>query len=212
MGPAGSAGDILRLDIYWKGTKDWEQMEVEDAAFLQWAAKRLAREMRERTIAGRLPSGHRVAPLSKRYAAYKTKRGGRPVRDGVLSGSMWAGLAIRRLQLKTRARIQFDGAHRSGQRLTYTPTRGKYKGQERTRNLTNQAVANFWALRTRAGRPLPESYNGRPGHTFLEMDDPQRRWLGIEFERRVILKNAANLPPIKEIERKFQRELRGGGD
>jgi hypothetical protein len=193
-----SAGTLLDLDIVWRGTRDFSDLELEDAAYLVYAGKRLANEIRERTIAGRLPSGRRTAALSPRYIKYKTGKGGRRIRDGVVTGSMWRGFGITRKKGKTAITIGFSGAHRPSGKVEYKPTRGKYKGQTRTKNVTNQYVANSWALRGRSGVPYSlSSFNGRPAHVFTETDDIQELWIAREYEMRVLHKGIDELPPIK---------------
>jgi len=192
------AGTLLDLDIVWRGTRDFSDLELEDAAYLVYAGKRLANEIRERTIAGRLPTGRRTAKLSKRYTAYKVKQGGRAMRDGVVTGSMWRGFGVRRRKGKTDLVIGFSGAHKPSGETNYVPRRGKYKGQTRTKNVTNQYVANSWALRGRTGVPYSlSSFNGRPAHAFTETDDIQELWIAREYEMRVLHKGIDELPPIK---------------
>jgi len=189
---------LLDLDIVWRGTRDLSDLSLEDAAYLVWAGKKLAKEIRERTISGRLPTGRRTAKLSPRYLRYKLSKGGRPMRDGIVTGSMWRGFGLRRVKGKTDAIIGFSGAHKPSGKTTYVPTRGKYKGQQRTKNVTNQYVANSWALRGRKGVPYSlSSFNGRPAHTFTEADDIQKLWIWREYEMRVLHKGIDDLPPIK---------------
>ena len=196
------AESLLSVDVYWRNTKHLEAMEFEDREFLSYAANRLAKEIKARSIRGRLPDGSASPPLSKRYAKAKVKRyGARPVRDFVRTGSMWMGFGIVGRKGKTAIRLGFSGAHKPSGKVTYVPTRGKYRGQTRTKNVSNQKIANMAALFTRGGRPLPENYRGDPGMRFIDASRKQHEWIVKEFERRVLRRNWAALPPDAELER-----------
>ena len=194
------AESLVGLSIKWSGSKDFSMLALESAEYMQYSSNRMAREIRARTISGRLPSRHRTSSVSKRYAAYKVKHGARPMRDSVLTGQMWRGWGPKRKKGSTTATLGFGGNHRAlgmDEREVYVPERGKYKGQTSERNLTNQRIANRWALRARSGAPHPESYSGRPFHCFTEADDIQKVWYRREYEIRVLKKGLDELPPIK---------------
>lgn len=208
---------LVGVEVRWTGTKNLAELELESAEYLVWAGSRLAREIKQRTISGRLPTRHRTAPLSKNYLPYKQSQGGRAMRDGVVTGQMWRGWRVAKPKGNTSVKIGFAGNHKSyagdEYKEDYTASRGKYKGIRRRRNVTNQMVANRWALRTRKGYALPESYSGRPAHAFTEADDIQKRWLPRQYEMRVLNIGLDNLPPIKGMgertargqKRKFER-------
>jgi hypothetical protein len=189
---------LLDLNIVWKGTRDLSDLALEDAAYLVYGAKWLAKQIRERTIAGRLPTGRRTAKLSPRYLKYKLSQGGRPMRDGIVTGSMWRGFGVRRVKGKTDAIIGFTGTHKPSGTTPGTIKSGVNKGKPINRKVSNQKVANSWALRGRKGVPYSlSSFNGRPAHVFTEADDIQKEQLWREYEMRVLHKGIDELPPIR---------------
>lgn len=191
---------LVGLDIRWTGSQDFSKLPLESAEYMKYSSERMAREIRARTISGRLPSRFRTHTLSKRYAKWKGEQGARPIRDGVVSGQMWRGWGAYRVKNKNEVTLGFRGQHRPSGNQSSEPFKaraGKYKGQWRSRTLTNQRIANRWALRGRRGKPHKESFRGRPFHAFVEADRIQKVWFTVEYERRVLHKGLDELPPIK---------------
>jgi len=167
---------LIDMKVKVGGGKLWAELDLVDEDVFRRLTPEFIREIRQRTISGKLSDGSSSAPLNKTWAKRKVRSyKARPFRDAVATGDMWTGFKFRPIRSKSGGqtsfgvRMGFSGAHVPTGKMEYTTK----KGQTRQRGVPRQLVANQWALYAKTGRREPLGFQGRPGHVFIELDAKQ---------------------------------------
>ena len=198
---------MIALEIFFTPgtTKNLLKLDFFDRQFLRWLMPRLAKKIRERTMALKLPSGAQSAPLDPHYAKRKTRQGQRPVRDGYKSGRMWRSLTAK-VDNKQRATLFFKGNRPGSVQKTVHHKTGKKAGTTSKRYIRNQEVADLWAFIDDYGERETNYSTNKPTHNFMELSAEEWVWVMEQYKRRVLQRRLRQLPGDPELEQR----TRGG--
>jgi len=184
----------LGMQIAWRGKPSLARLDLATRSFVQHVAPRMAARIKTRTLRGIAADGRRMSPLaSDRYRERKIRRGQAPIRDGMLTGTMWA--SMRATMAKDKLTLGFAGSRKS---------KGGFM-------IRNQRIADLLAganpefgeearARYKSGEARRESH-GELGNAFMAADASDREFMMRAFDRLCVQRAIAMLPDDSHIVR-----------
>ena len=178
--------DTLALKLKIRGGKNLSKLDPADAGFMLFALSKSHAWIRDRVVnRGTDVDGHRFPDLTQKWLRFK-KRSGKwaGFTNYNWTGELWGSFRILITSKgKGKGKLGFGGMHST---------------HSKTKRLRNQRLADLLAQHARPGSF--QETNSRPPHPFTEITQAEGDELAREYERQVLGRKLAGLPPALRMQ------------